>query len=391
MRIGIVLSAVPAYSETFFSSKIRGLESEGHTVILFVDTANNQTNTTISTIKAAPTLVGNFVFVGFLGAFKLLHAFLFHFKRCIHLYSLDKKDGASFLQIIKNIVRNHHIISESVDWLHFGFGTLALNRENIAKAIGAKMAVSFRGFDIGMYPIKNPNCYAKLWNKVDKIHVISDDIKQLLYQHGFKEQSEVVKITPAINTAVFNKEYEQSIPNNNKFVSVARLHWKKGLVYTLEALSLLQKEGIPFHYTIIGSGKEYERLKFAAHQLEIMSQVTFAGELAHDLISSKLMESSIYLQYSIQEGFCNAVLEAQATGLLCIVSDAEGLPENVLDNKSGWVVEKNCPEKLAEKIKKVLNLPLEEKNKIRKFAIHRIRNEFNLEKQQQEFIKFYTN
>ncbi|MBK7870836.1 MAG: glycosyltransferase family 4 protein [Saprospiraceae bacterium] len=51
-------------------------------------------------------------------------------------------------------------------------------------------------------------------------------------------------------------------------------------------------------------------------------------------------KADIYLQYSIQEGFCNAVLEAQAMGLLCIVSDAEGLPENILHGQTGWVVPK---------------------------------------------------
>ena len=83
------------------------------------------------------------------------------------------------------MIRNQHIISEPLDWLHFGFGTLALHRENVAAAMGAKMAVSFRGFDIGIYPLKYPGCYLKLWNKVDKIHVISNDIRELVYKHGF--------------------------------------------------------------------------------------------------------------------------------------------------------------------------------------------------------------
>ena len=42
------------------------------------------------------------------------------------------------------------------------------------------------GFDIGIYPIKHPNCYNRLWKKLDKIHVISDDIGSLIYNYGFK-------------------------------------------------------------------------------------------------------------------------------------------------------------------------------------------------------------
>ena len=119
---------------------------------------------------------------------------------------------------------------------------MVFNRENVAKAIGAKMAVSFRGFDIGVYPLKNPDCYERLWNKVDKIHVISNDIRDLLYTHGFKDQADVIKITPAINTSLFKSDNKQFSGPENHFNSIARLHWKIGLEYTLEALALLKKE-----------------------------------------------------------------------------------------------------------------------------------------------------
>ena len=65
-----------------------------------------------------------------------------------------------------------------------------------------------------------------------------------------------------------------------------------------------------------------------------------------------LEKSDIYLQYSIQEGFCNSVLEAQAMGLLSIVSDANGLTENIIHNYTGWVVPKMAPKLLANCIKK---------------------------------------
>lgn len=389
MRIGIVLPSVPAYSETFFLNKIKGLEVKGHTVIVFADSAKDQ-GYTISKIKVAPKLTGNFIFVSLVTIYMLIHSLIFHFKKSKQLYSLNRKDGLNFLQRIKSIVINNHIISEPLDWLHFGFGTMAVNRENVAKAIGAKMAVSFRGFDIGIYPIKNPGCYEKLWQKVDIIHVISDDIRNLLYEHGFQGQAEIVKITPAIDTSYFNCKEGQKFRSNTKFISIARLHWKKGLVYILEALSILNKEGMAFHYTIIGEGKEYERLKFAAYQFGIAEHVTFTGKMEPELVKEKLIESTLYLQYSIQEGFCNSVLEAQAVGLLCIVSDAEGLPENVLHEKSGWVVPKRNPKRLADTILMVSSMIKEEKDTIRKFAMNRVKKEFNLEKQQLEFVEFYA-
>ena len=37
MKIGLVLSKVPAPSETFFISKVKGLQKAGHQVILFAN------------------------------------------------------------------------------------------------------------------------------------------------------------------------------------------------------------------------------------------------------------------------------------------------------------------------------------------------------------------
>ena len=80
-----------------------------------------------------------------------------------------------------------------------------------------------------------------------------------------------------------------------------------------------------------------------------------------------------------------------SSGLLCIVSDAEGLPENVLHGITGWVVPKHRPELLANQIETVLHMSSEQHEQIRRQAIERVRREFNLEKQQREFLEFYVN
>ncbi|TCK68835.1 colanic acid/amylovoran biosynthesis glycosyltransferase [Winogradskyella wandonensis] len=388
MRIGIVLPSVPAYSETFFVNKIKGLQRHGFSVVIFASSAGTK-EFHLSKFKLAPKLKGSKVSIVFNSLYILCLSFVFQFKKSKRLYLLDKKDGVGFLQRLKNIISSYHIFSEPLDWLHFGFGTMVFNKENVAKAIDARMAVSFRGFDIGVYPLKHPSCYQKLWTKVNRIHVISDDIKELVYENGFGGESEIIKITPAIDTSFFNYEKELHLAKESRFVTVARLHWKKGLVYTLEALSILKSLGYSFHYTIIGDGAEKERLQFAIHQLNLEGNVTLKGKMEHEDIKKALEDADIYLQYSIQEGFCNAVLEAQAVGLLSVVSDAEGLSENIINNKTGWVVPKQSPKLLAEKLLEVINLDDEEKQKISKSARERVINQFNLTKQAKEFINFY--
>lgn len=385
MKIGLVLSSTPAYSETFFNSKIKGLQKNGFEVVLFVN--SKDTHFDLCTVKEQVQFRSFFIFL------KSLGLILTKLSTLLKFISLERKQNVSFKRILKKLILNQHILQESnVDWLHFGFATQAIGRENIAKAIGAKMAVSLRGFDIGIYPLKNPKCYDLLWLNINKLHVISNDLLNLAYANGFKKNVPYQKITPAIDTSFFINQSLKDASNKNllQLMTIGRLHWKKDYTSIIIALKNLKDRGIDFEYTIIGDGPEEEKLKYLVYELGLINNIILTGKISQKEILIYFKKSHFYLQYSLQEGFCNAVLEAQSMGVLPIVSNAEGLSENVLNNITGWVIQKNSPKLLADKIVEVINLPDGNKEKIRKQAIERIKKEFNIEKQQKEFIDFYT-
>ncbi|MEM5564579.1 glycosyltransferase family 4 protein [Psychroserpens sp. AS72] len=389
LRIGLVLTSVPGYSETFFRNKIKGLQSQGFEVILFVNNRGVAIDFPCKVV-VAPNFGGNLFKTMFNGIVTIFKIVFLTPKRSLRLFLLDKADDVSFKRRFKNLILNQFFLPFDLDWLHYGFGILAYRHENVAKAIGAKMAVSFRGYDLYLSPLKHLGCYDILFKKEVKYHVLSNEMKQTLIDYGVPKDF-IHVITPAINTNFFKLKQSSVFETNHtiNIVTIARLHWKKGLEYTLEALKILKEKGVLFKYTIIGDGDQYERLVFATHQLGLTEYVNFIGRLSPTEVRQQLEQSSIYLQYSIQEGFCNAVLEAQSMGLLSIVSNAEGLDENVLDNVTGWVVPKRQPEVLAQKIIDVINLPSDIKQQIGNKASNRVREKFNLEIQNSKFLKFY--
>lgn len=387
-KIGLVLPDTPGYSETFFKNKILGLQQQGYDVFLYVSNPRAHTNYLNCKVVGAPRLNGNPLVLILNTLLQFLKMLFLNPRKSSRLYRLNKKDGISYNQNLKQILSNQFLLPEKLDWLHFGFGTMVLGRENVATAVGAEMAVSFRGFDYYVYPVKNENCYSTLFSKKVKYHVLSEGMKKGLMEQGITEDA-IFKITPAIDVEIFTTTgYKKA--DTIQIKTVARLHWIKGLESTIEAMSLLRKEGLDFHYTIIGDGSEKERLQFAVHQFGLNDNVTFTGKLSPEKVKEALSSADLYLQYSIQEGFCNAVLEAQAMGLLCIVSDAEGLSENVIDHQTGFVVEKQTPGLLFKKIREVLDLSKEQQSIIRKQAVLRAQQEFNLEKQKRAFLAFYT-
>jgi colanic acid/amylovoran biosynthesis glycosyltransferase len=389
MRIGLVLAAVPGISETFFRSKIAGLQQLGFEVVLFAPSGKPAFDLCLQ-FTPPPVSKSRLILALYL-IWHLFPLFIFHGTRARHFFRLERSSGLSTRDALKNMYLNSHILGRKLDWLHFGFATLGLGREHTAKAIGARMAVSIRGFDVSIFPLKYPGCYRLLWQNADRIHTISDDLLVLAASTGLDiAVKDIRKITPGVDVGFFRAEKPRmSLQFPIRILTVARLHWKKGLMHTLEALTLLKAEGVEFIYHIIGSGPELEALQFSAHQLGLSSCVVFRGDQPAREVKDALENADIYVQYSLSEGFGNALLEAQSMGLLCVASDAEGLRENIRHGITGWIVPIRKPDRLALQIREIIELSPEKQSAVRQAARQRIESEFNLNDQMSRFKAFY--
>ncbi len=388
MRIGIVLSQTPGYSETFFTSKIKGLQARGYKVQLFVQKRSAAFN--LCEVQLAPKVL-SFLPLQIIKMLWVYVGLVPNLTRVKRFIKLERANSASWGSVFKSIYLNAHILNANLDWVHFGFATQALGSEYVAKAIGAKMAVSFRGFDLNVYPLKSPDCYHTLWETVDKVHSISEYLYKKAIGLGLSEKVPHRIITPAIAINYLPKPSE-TFTNILQITTIARLNWIKGLDTAIAAMGLLKKEGFEFQYHIIGDGntKDFERYSFQVYEEDLTNLVIFHGKLSHDATLERLNATEIYLQPSINEGFCNAVLEAQALGKLAIASNVGALPENIIDRKTGWLFPVSDAKALAETIKKVTQLSMEEKEKISKKAKQRAQTHFTIEQQQQKFVSFYT-
>jgi len=390
MKIGLILSNIPSKSETFLCAKIIGLLKNGHEVLIFSDKENKFDLCPVYSLPQIHRLL-------VVQIIKMLSVYIIIFIKSpfsfLKFLRLEKKDNVTFYERWKNLYLSSHIIIHNLDWVHFGFATLMINRRNTAASINAKMSTSLRGFDIGIYPLKNPQCYFNIWPKINKVHSISKDLLEIAYYEGLPKKTENVIIYPAIDTKYFNAKRRKHIKIFGKdkihFLTVARLHWKKGLEYTIQAMMLLKNQKIPFDYTIIGDGIEKERLIYLINELKLKNEVKFIGAVDHLKTKTFYKNADVYIQYSLQEGFSNSTLEAQSMGLLTIVSDAEGLTENIQNNVTGWVVKKRSPQSLYNKIKEIFTLDLSTLNQISVNAQDRVVNHFSIEKQEKQFNKFF--
>ena len=248
------------------------------------------------------------------------------------------------------------LIALSPDVLHFEFSALAVGQIYLKQALDCRLSASFRGYDLSYAGLENPDHYTRLWENADAFHVLGRDLWRRALRRGCPPDKPHALIPPAIDVEYFRRDRPTrqlaaiSAERPLRILSVGRLEWVKGYEYALAAVRLLGELGIPYEYRIIGDGAYLEPLAFARHELGLVDQVEFLGSRPHPDVIEQMNWADVFLHSAVSEGFCNAVLEAQAMQLPVVASDADGLPENVADGHTGFIVPRRDPAALADKL-----------------------------------------
>jgi glycosyltransferase involved in cell wall biosynthesis len=162
---------------------------------------------------------------------------------------------------------------------------------------------------------------------------------------------------PAANTTVLLNPVEvardtAADPTPLKFITVARLSKEKGIGRILEALALLS---LPYHFHVIGEGKERIALEALAVTLGIKEKVTFHGRQPKPF--NDMEDAQLFLMGSYHEGLPNALLEAGAYGIPAVAYDAPGGIGEIINEANGLLVKDDSPGAFAQVIEQAISLP----------------------------------
>lgn len=141
--------------------------------------------------------------------------------------------------------------------------------------------------------------------------------------------------------------------------TVKALSDKYGIADLMKAFAIIFQKYPESKLLIVGDGpqrREYEEL---TEKLGIREVTTFTGRVPNDQVPDYINRMSIFAVPSTEdsESFGVAAVEAMACGVPPVVSNVGGLPEVVIEGKTGFVVPKENPEKLSEAMVKLIEDP----------------------------------
>jgi glycosyltransferase involved in cell wall biosynthesis len=134
---------------------------------------------------------------------------------------------------------------------------------------------------------------------------------------------------------------------------VGKLVVWKNQDHIIEAIKILENEGIYVHLFLIGSGNLLAQWKQKAQDLK-KSKVHFTGFIKAEELPAYYAATDIYVHSASLEPHSVAISEAVIMGCSVILSDrcgSYGATDDVQEGKNGFVYEFGNIERLAEKIK----------------------------------------
>jgi glycosyltransferase involved in cell wall biosynthesis len=200
------------------------------------------------------------------------------------------------------------------------------------------------------------------YHAVDEVIVPSRSTAKLLHKRGLRKRKillldrwvDVDRFHPRHRTPGYWKKYgvenEESLA---KFIYVGRIGVEKNLQLIASAYRQLRELRQDAHLIIVGEGPYRRDLEKHLSGLP----VTFTGVLEGIELTRAIASADIKLFPSTTDTWGNAPLEAQASGLPVIVSDAGGPTELMLDGITGLKIKGRNVQELFDAMRTLMDEP----------------------------------
>jgi colanic acid/amylovoran biosynthesis glycosyltransferase len=248
------------------------------------------------------------------------------------------------------------------DVVYVDFGTVAVFVRQACADLHIPFVVHFHGADVTSALENHPyrESLHQVFADASALIVASDHIRRLLILEG-APAAKIQVIRYGINIegiTPLSWQERRGLPPGVVFMG--RFTPKKNPIALIEAFALVKQQVPTAQLTCIGDGVELNRVKARIGQLKLEDSVQLCGALARSEALAIVNRHWVYAQHSVtapsgdQEGFGISLAEAAMLELPIVATLHNGIPEQVIDRETGFLVREFDYETMAAKIVELL-------------------------------------
>jgi glycosyltransferase involved in cell wall biosynthesis len=222
----------------------------------------------------------------------------------------------------------------------------------------------------------------------DRIAVESESVIKFL---GLERYRDKISIISNMYLDINKFKIKKDLDSRRILIGfISRLEEGKGIMNFVKAIPLVLKERSDLEFLIGGDGRLFNEIRNELkNNKELDNKVELTGWIPHDRLPEYLNELKLLVFPSYSEGLPNIVSESMACGTPVLATPVGGIPDIIDDGETGFIMEDNAPECIAENVIRVLNHPNVEE--IAKNARKLIEEEYTYEAAVKRYRKILDN
>lgn len=236
----------------------------------------------------------------------------------------------------------------------------------LRKFTGISYSFTAHANDIFCKPGEQSPPFERLFTDASLIVTVSDYTARQLRQQYPQAAPRVQRVYNGLDlapiTAARMAADRSAAPGG--ILSVGRLIEKKGYEDLINACSFLRDWGIDFQCRIVGEGPLEDSLKQQISKLHLAHNVELTGPLGMDEITRRLASQTQVFALACatesdggKDNLPTVLMEAMAASLPCVSTRVAGVPEMVLENRTGLLCDERQPELFAAHLAQLLRDP----------------------------------
>jgi phosphatidylinositol glycan class A protein len=162
---------------------------------------------------------------------------------------------------------------------------------------------------------------------------VSHTCRENLILRANMDPTLVHAVPNAIDASKFQPDFElvkeriASTQERVKIVVISRLVYRKGVDLLVGIIPRICNKHSNVDFIIGGDGTKKLALEEMVERERLQDRVEFLGSVPHSNVRNVLVRGHIFLNCSLTESFCIAILEAASCGLFVVATNVGGVPE----------------------------------------------------------------
>ena len=242
------------------------------------------------------------------------------------------------------------------------YGTTGVLLIRACRRLNIPLVVHFHGYDASEYAVleEHAESYPVMFKEAAAIIAVSRAMERKLITLG--APAEKVHYNPCgIDCSKFGGAEPESAPPT--FLAVGRFVEKKAPQLTIRAFAQVYRTEHHARLRMIGDGPLLEECRELVKELKIEDAVTFMGAQPPEVVEGEMRRARAFVQHSLEaangdsEGTPLGILEAGASGLAVVSTRHAGIPDVVIENETGLLVDERDVEEMAREMLRLAREP----------------------------------